>query len=524
MTVNHRFQFTGRTFIALSTMTLASISAFACGDKESDNDEGVPPATGGMTSGPEGGAPPEATGGTGGTAVGTGGDTSTGGGEALDLSVCDAPGWADALAHADNVVVPAKFADGERLVLAEYDLAPVTVADLEAEHSLVVVVAPAADADPRADFETDGLDDEVQINAATKQVYEAGGGVIFLKAGTYNVGDSVYIWDESLLRGEGRIGERRTMIHLQDDAPSMSGESGIVRIKKDSKFGFAGLGKRVMNSGLSDLVIDGNRDNQATLEAPAKPDDEKKYGYYAEGEDIWVQRVTVQNCLGYGFDPHEHEDIIGSTVTITDCYSTNNLNDGFTLDAIHDVVIAHNVSYANNRHGFNIVTGTERIALCGNVAYENGWTADAVPVAKANGITAQNGSDPETPIPNALNMFDNSVTNNAKVGFDLRMTYDSALTANYVGDNGSHGIRVRGAQDNTIESNLVEFDSQDSGTAYEIWVGDYDQDDSVLTPSLPSQGNTISGNTLKNVDARYVHEETESLGLNTISGNTESTN
>jgi|GEM_PF-3421864 len=508
------------SFIALAIVSTAGVG---CSDDEpTEKESGTSSGGTGMAVDGAGATMNEGSGGDSG--VGLGGGTGTPSGEELDLSVCDNPGWAEAVAHADNISVAAPFVDGVRNVLAEYDLAPVTVADLEAAHGLVVVVAPAASADPRADYETDGLDDEVQINAATKQVYEAGGGVIFLRAGTYNVGDSVYVWDESHLRGEGRVGERRTLIHLQDDAPSMSGESGIVRVKKDSKFGFSGLGKRVMNSGISDLVIDGNRENQAILEAPAKPDDEKKYGYYAEGENLWIQRVTVQNCLGYGFDPHEHEDIIGSTVTITDCYSTNNLNDGFTLDAIHDVVIAHNVSFANNRHGFNIVTGTERIALCGNVSYENGWTADPVPVAKANGITAQNGSDPATPIPNTLQMFDNSVTGNAKVGFDLRMTFDSPLSENYVGNNGSHGIRIRGAKNNVIENNSVEFNGQSSGTSYEIWVGDYDQDDSVLTPSLPSEGNAVSGNTLRSTGGRYVNEETESAGLNAISDNAETMN
>lgn len=64
------------------------------------------------------------------------------------------------------------------------------------------VIAPAGSAF-RADYYTDGTADDVEIQAAINAVNAAGGGTIFLKAGTYNV--STYVWVKSnvVLMGAG---------------------------------------------------------------------------------------------------------------------------------------------------------------------------------------------------------------------------------------------------------------------------------------------------------------------------------
>lgn len=54
-----------------------------------------------------------------------------------------------------------------------------------------------------ADYLCDGTADDVQINAATAAVNAAGGGVVFLRAGTYNLTAAIILYDNMTLVGEG---------------------------------------------------------------------------------------------------------------------------------------------------------------------------------------------------------------------------------------------------------------------------------------------------------------------------------
>jgi len=61
----------------------------------------------------------------------------------------------------------------------------------------------AANAKFVADYLCDGVNDEVQINAALLAVSAAGGGVVLLPAGTFSIDDAILMQDDTTLRGSG---------------------------------------------------------------------------------------------------------------------------------------------------------------------------------------------------------------------------------------------------------------------------------------------------------------------------------
>lgn len=471
-----------------------------------------------------------------------------------DPSICEQPGWQQALPSPDNVEVEATFTGGSSTVLAEYDVPAVPLSELRAQYANVIVIAPESHPDSAsADLVTDGVEDFREINLAALQIWRDGGGLIYLRAGTYHVGrpaateydpcepkisncgagvektsrGNIYLFDQTVLKGEGRVGARRTELRLVDNACALNGTSGIFRVKKDH---LDGLSKRVFNTTVEDIVINGNRDNQLLIDPSQhtcangyvpKQDDEKKYGFYAEGENIVVNRVTAMNCNGYGFDPHEHEDIVGSTVSIQNSYSTGNFLDGFTLDAIHQVVVAHNVAVDNDRHGFNIVTGTSDITVCNNVVARNGLTVNPLTGgSNGSGIQVQSGSDPEVPVPKELRIWNNSIVGNYSSGIELRATDSSELRENYVAGNGGSGLRLRGAKNNVVADNITDNNGQVSSTGFEMRLSDYDPDGDGTAFSLSgSEDNAVSGNSFSNAAANFFLTDPGS-DANQLSNNT----
>ncbi len=65
-----------------------------------------------------------------------------------------------------------------------------------------IVVAPVGYAN-KADYYTDGVADDVQIQAALDTMHALGGGVLELKAGTYNILSQIVVYSNICIRGEG---------------------------------------------------------------------------------------------------------------------------------------------------------------------------------------------------------------------------------------------------------------------------------------------------------------------------------
>ena len=116
-----------------------------------------------------------------------------------------------------------------------------------------------------------------------------------------------------------------------------------------------------------------------------------------------------QNNSGYGFDPHE----ITERLVIADSVAHHNKLDGFVADFIIDGEYRNNLAYANDRHGFNIVTSTNDFLMTGNVARDNG----------GGGITVQRGSE-DIPVPTNIVIQRRQSFGNALEGVLLKMATD----------------------------------------------------------------------------------------------------
>ena len=362
-----------------------------------------------------------------------------------------------------------------------------------------VVVSPNAADHP--DFLCDGSEDDVEINRALRRADSTASRTVRLGPGTYHIQHGIIVTNGLTLRGAGAA----TVLRLDDNAPTMASVAGIVRLKDDTKRGSA---KRVHNVTLEDFVVDGNRANQAVGV------DEKKYGFYAEGESLVFRRLVARNCAGYGFDPHSFADTVGTTLAlIEDCEAHGNAADGFTLDHVERSTFRRNHAHDNDRHGINLTGGTADVALSDSRSVRNG----------ATGLMAQNGTrriviDGCELAANALEgiylrdadgcrVLGNRVKGNSRSGIVLRLTDSATVSGNDLADNDAAAlgyvvVLLDSATVNTVRSNSV-FGASARGGVVEDGTADYNvvSDNVIGVRSRPvfliGPHSSQSGNTLR---------------------------
>ncbi len=343
-----------------------------------------------------------------------------------------------------------------------------------------------------------GVDNRAAIQAAIDAAHAAGGGIVYLPAGVYGVaGDpdgqgAIKLLDNVFLKGDG-IGE--TVVRVVD---GFSGDiTGIVRSPRDDM---------TTNYGLADLTIDGNRDNT----------NGDIFGFYSGGppggtitdQDVYILRVETKNNSGYGFDPHERTE----RIVIEDSVAHHNGLDGFVADFLIDAEFRNNVSYANDRHGFNIVTSSNDILLADNVAYDNGST----------GIVVQRGSE-DIPSPENVLITGGEIYGNAREGILIKLSGDVLVENVDIHDNGRYGVRIHGSDHVTVSGNTIRDNGQSQADGYSaVQIAEYD-DPGVTGTTFTANYNLIAGNQI--VDSmpigRYGVEERAGLAdFNVIEGNT----
>ena len=285
-------------------------------------------------------------------------------------------------------------------------------------------------------------DDRAAIQAAIDAAHAAGGGVVYLPAGTYGVTGQAHDYDGALqlednvfLKGAG-MGQ--SVIRLID---GWHGDiHGIVRSPSN---------EITTNYGLADVTIDGNRANT----------DGHVYGFYCgvlpgdprADEDVYVLRVEATNNSGYGFDPHARTE----RLLMQDNIADHNGLDGFTADFQIDAVFSGNLAYANDRHGFQAVTSSNDILFLNNVAHDNG----------SAGLMIQRGSE-NIPEPYNIVVRGGAYEDNAREGIAIRLAHDVQIDGVMVSGNGTNGIGLYGAEHITIQGSHILDSSQAAGGVY----------------------------------------------------------
>lgn len=329
------------------------------------------------------------------------------------------------------------------------------------------------------------IDNRAAIQSAIDAAHAAGGGTVYLPAGVYGVlghpteTGAIYLHSNVFLMGDG-MGE--TVLRVIDGSTDRI--TGIVRTAP---------GEATTNYGVADLTLDGNRANTTG----------KVDAYYSGGtpgetiadEDAWVLRVEAANASGYGFDPHEQSH----RLTISDSVAHHNGLDGFVADFLVDSVYSGNLAYANDRHGFNIVTSTNDMLLSNNVARDNG----------DSGIVVQRGSE-DIPSPGNILIEGGEISGNAREGVRIQMSDNVVVRGIDIHDNGTYGIRLIGSSDVSVIDNILTDNSRSADGNYSaIQIRDYD-DSNVTGDIFDGESNLISQNVIKWTDGlsgRYGIEE-----------------
>ena len=345
-----------------------------------------------------------------------------------------------------------------------------------------------------ADYVATGVNDQAIINQAIADVGSKGGGTVLLLNGTFNISDNVSItYDNLTLSGVGW----GTILKTTNN--TVFEDAGMLRSAFHSTK--ENLAKPIFSNQIfQHMALDGNKANQTS-----KVNSYANFGTY---KDSSFEDVRAHNFAAYGFDPHENSDAVIPTIRLTMKYSLADHNglDGFTIDNCVDTTLIGNISDANVRHGYNIVTDTDNNTYLSNVATNNG----------SNGFTIQSGSElKRTSDKNKL--IGNISKFNKGNGIFNYLGKDTEIIDNVVTDNGQNGIRLRSASSNIVRGNRLLNNSQLLHNKYnEIYI---DNDASTFSTKNSISYNRIVNN--KTNRSRYaVNERSTSEKSNILAGNT----
>lgn len=318
----------------------------------------------------------------------------------------------------------------------------------------------------------DGVtDDTAAIQQAIDAAAAAGGGQVYVPPGTWIVSGGEEPSDGCLMLKSNvyMYGDGMGVSNIKVADGSDTKITGIVR---------SAYGEETHDFGLSNLTLDGNRDNTT-----GKIDGWFN-GYIPDQEgydsNVTLDGVEIKDCSGYGFDPHEQT----VNMVIKNSVSHGNGLDGFVADFLSDSIFENNIAYDNDRHGFNVVTSTHDFTLSNNVAYGNG----------GGGIVVQRGSE-NIPSPANITITGGEVYDNGAEGVLVKLSSDVTVSGVDIHDNGSAGVRIYGSTqvdiiDNTLSNNGT------GGAVPEIIIQSYDDTNGVSGKYFNGSDNTIQGNTI----------------------------
>jgi len=284
----------------------------------------------------------------------------------------------------------------------------------------VSVIVAAADSSDRhklqADYVCDGTADDVEINEALSQVKAAGGGTVFLSAGSYTLADTIKIPSDVTLAGEG------TATKLAFD----TSVSDKTMITNDCNYTFAQrhpTGNK--NIIISNIYIDGDKGNRGN-----------------GADSIWtvgfntVENLTLENLT----------IVNGWTVAIRTEFCTY-------------VTIANNRIHNSGDDGIGINEETYNCSCYGNYITDSGKGGKSY--GAPNGIEVQDGARDVTVSGNSIENCDTDgiqvSTHTDKLGC-INVSIDSNTVRNC-----ESGVFVKGLA-NTPQINITVANNAIIGT------------------------------------------------------------
>lgn len=318
----------------------------------------------------------------------------------------------------------------------------------------------------------DGVsDDTAAIQQAIDAAAAAGGGQVYVPPGTYIVSGGEEPSDGCLMLKSNvyMYGDGMGVSNIKVADGSDTKITGVIR---------SAYGEETHDFGLSNLTIDGNRDNTTgKIDGWFNGFIPGKEGY---DSNVTLDGVEIKDCSGYGFDPHEQT----VNMVIKNSVSHGNGLDGFVADFLSDSTFENNIAYDNDRHGFNVVTSSHDFTLSNNVAYGNG----------GGGIVVQRGSE-NIPSPNNITITGGEVYGNGAEGVLIKLSSEVTMTGVDIHDNASAGVRIYGSNNVDVINNTLSNNSLGGGVP-EIIIQSYDDTKGISGKYFNGSDNTVQGNTI----------------------------
>lgn len=353
------------------------------------------------------------------------------------------------------------------------------------------VVAPQGNKS-RADFYTDGINDDIQIQAAITAVKAQGGGSVYISPGIYQISSDITL---------------DTVNNVK-----VYGVRGATQLK--TKAGTSANGIKIINCNnivIQDLELDGNKTN--------------------------VNQLSIQYLLLSGIF------ITGSTkVTVKDCFIHDQYVSGILADSSNDLILKDNIIENCFDNGIFLrpnasFTGCNRVSISGNLT--SGMSFSGIQAIGSNYLTITNNVSHDNGGEDAqgdgigiegcshVTIGDNVCYTNAIQGINVRYTDEMGetslgcshvvVTGNEVYNNTSingdaGGIQINATDDALISNNLVFANSY----GINIGVGD-----NIQCANITITGNTLKGNTKNGISIVLSAQSHFLLSNNFVLDNTE---
>jgi parallel beta-helix repeat protein len=335
-------------------------------------------------------------------------------------------------------------------------------------------------------------DDTATIQSTLDTAYTAGGGIVFIPAGTYIIDPNPGL-------------QVKTGVTLQG-----AGANSLLKLKAGSVH-TDNLVKSESwtNVTMRDFAVDGNRTAQAGSPGSYT---HTQYGIYFGGTtNSLVQNVFVKSTTGVGIHIYN-----GQGVTVLDCVSIDNNYHGFEVEQDTGCHVVACRGSNNLSHGILVSPGE-----IGGAGSKGNQVMNCTFDSNGNyGIATNAANGDVSAWLNEGNTFiGNTVRGNTLYGVNFYKQDKHIFSNNYVAGNGYFGLYAFESQNNAIENNVFVGNSQASNGGYdEIAIEGYTSNN-----AHPSSNNAITGNVILiqgTNKARYaVNEASSGDGPNLISGN-----